>query len=185
MSLKTFQNWVLTKESSPATRSKQQAALGLGPDYVSVFGRSTPAPWVVEKLTKNTKKKGNSKQPKYKLPGEDPPEPVFHLPEKNQNPDYSFDQWLQKALEKSKELEADKKSAEEEDKKLNKEIDDKLKQKEDKDVEQDEVSPEEPSSSHSQDDKNVGRETKWSGHKKEQEDREKAGINSKNSTEDA
>jgi len=174
MSLVKFRDWVLTKESSPATRSKQQAALGLGPDYISVFGRSTPAPWQVERLTKKAKKKGD--KTKYKVPGEDPPKPVWNIPEKNQNPDYSFDQWLQAAMRKSKELESDKESAEKEDQKLDKEIADKLKEKE-KEDKTSTPEPEPPQGDNDDDDDEViGRDTKWSGHKKERQDREKAGV---------
>lgn len=40
------------KESSPTTRLKTQVALGLAPPTASIFSRSTPPPWQVERLTK-------------------------------------------------------------------------------------------------------------------------------------
>ena len=151
----TFKDWILTKESSPATRSKQQAALGLGPDYASVFGHSTPPPWQVERLLKGNKK---SKKKNKKLPGEDPPKPMWTIPEKVQSPDYSFDKWLQDAMHKSKETEEDKAKAEKEGEKLDKEIADKKEKKEKEDTA--------PSEDKNPKNDIVGKDAKWSGQEK-------------------
>lgn len=54
----TFFDWIKSFESSPSTRNKWAAALGLQPMYsADVFGHATPHPWVAEKLTKKLKKK--------------------------------------------------------------------------------------------------------------------------------
>lgn len=64
----TFFDWIKSFESSPATRNKWAAALGLQPMYsADVFGHATPNPYVAKKLTKklkNKKKKRKSKKKK-------------------------------------------------------------------------------------------------------------------------
>jgi len=58
-----FSEWIKLKESSPATRNKWNAALGLQPMYsADVYGHGTPAPWIAERLTKKLKK------PKHRKP---------------------------------------------------------------------------------------------------------------------
>lgn len=66
-----FHDWLKIKESSPSTRNKWNAALGLQPMYsADVYGHATPRPWVAEKLTKKLKhkkkKKGRRKRHKEK-----------------------------------------------------------------------------------------------------------------------
>lgn len=178
MSLIKFQDWMIAKESSPATRSKKAAALGLGPDFASVYGHSTPAPWIAKRLEKNLKKKSS----KSNLPGDDPPAPIWTIPEKAQQPDYSFDTWLQDVVKKSGELADAKKSADEENERLDKEITDRLKEKE----KQDEADKKSDKKSQSSQKKNKeedkeGKETRWTGQSKEVQDKEKSGIGSNDS----
>jgi len=53
----SFNDWVKSFESSPATRNKWNAALGLQPMYsADVFGHSTPPPWIAKRLLKKLKK---------------------------------------------------------------------------------------------------------------------------------
>lgn len=63
----TFFDWIRSNESSPATRNKWNAALGLQPMYsADVFGHSTPPPWQVKKLTKKLKRNKLKKHKKHK-----------------------------------------------------------------------------------------------------------------------
>lgn len=63
----SFKDWVWSFESSPATRNKWYASLGLQPMYsADVFGHSTPPPWQAEKLLKKLKKKKPRKKRKRK-----------------------------------------------------------------------------------------------------------------------
>lgn len=63
--MKTFVDWLKVRESSPSTRNKWNAALGLQPMYsADVFGHATPRPWVAEKLIKKLKKKKKKKKKK-------------------------------------------------------------------------------------------------------------------------
>lgn len=62
MSLIGFKDWILAQESSPFTRRRRAAALGLAPPIpaASVHSRSTAHPFEVEmilKLNKKTKKR--------------------------------------------------------------------------------------------------------------------------------
>ena len=58
-----FYDWLQNNESSPSTRNKWMAALGLQPMYsADVFGHSTPPPWQAERLTKRLKKKKKKKK---------------------------------------------------------------------------------------------------------------------------
>lgn len=60
-----FHDWVKVKESSPATRNKTAAALGLQPMYsADVFGHATPPAWQVKKLVGKLKKKKKKKHHK-------------------------------------------------------------------------------------------------------------------------
>jgi hypothetical protein len=53
-----FDKWRKLRESSPATRNKWNAALGLQPMYsADVYGHGTPVPWIAKRLTKKLKKK--------------------------------------------------------------------------------------------------------------------------------
>lgn len=61
-----FSDWLKIKESSPATRLKTQAALGLAPPVADVFSRATPPPWQVERLTKALKKSHRKRRRKKK-----------------------------------------------------------------------------------------------------------------------
>ena len=59
-----FSDWLLTaKESSPFTRLRWNAAMGLAPPIpdASINSHSTAAPWMVEKLTKKKKKKSRAR----------------------------------------------------------------------------------------------------------------------------
>jgi len=59
-----FSDWLITaKESSPFTRLRWNAAMGLAPPIpdASIHSRSTATPWMVEKLTKKKKKKKKKK----------------------------------------------------------------------------------------------------------------------------
>ncbi len=125
MSLIRFQDWIIAKESSAATRSKNAAALGLGPDVASVFGHSTPPAWQTERLLKKLKspKKSNSK-----LPGEEPSAPKWYLPE--QSPDYSFDKWVGNLLKKKKETDEQKEKADKEEKEIDSKSKSRLKERE-------------------------------------------------------
>lgn len=66
-----FSDWVKIRESSPATRIKTQAALGLAPPVADIFGHGTPPPWQVERLTKalkrSHKKKKKNKRKKKRI----------------------------------------------------------------------------------------------------------------------
>ena len=62
MSLIGFKDWILAQESSPFTRRRRAAALGLAPPIpaASVHSRSTAHPFEVKmilKLNKKTKKR--------------------------------------------------------------------------------------------------------------------------------
>lgn len=54
------------RESSATTRLKTQVALGLAPPTASIFGRSTPPPWQVERLTKALKQSHKKKKKRHK-----------------------------------------------------------------------------------------------------------------------
>ncbi len=189
MSLISFMDWI-AKESSAATRSKTAAALGLGPDVASVFGHSTPSPWVAKTL-QDKLKKNSVKQ--VDLPGENPPKPIWSLPERVQNPDYSFDKWIKDVVKKSSELEDVKKSVEDDNEQLDKEIADRLK-KDDQEDKEDKEDKEEKKDDHLKKDdqnkqfkekkgeevkskkpqknsqeENGGKESKWVSQKKEME----------------
>jgi hypothetical protein len=62
----SFKDWIITRESSPATRLRWDAALGLKPPIpdASIHSHSTALPWQVDKLTKKKKKKKKSKKKK-------------------------------------------------------------------------------------------------------------------------
>lgn len=57
-----FHDWLKIRESSPATRNKWNAALGLQPMYsADVFGHATPPAWQSKRLLKKLKKKKKKK----------------------------------------------------------------------------------------------------------------------------
>ena len=62
----TFSNFLKVKESSPATRIKTQAALGLAPPVADIFSHGTPPPWQVTRLKKALKKSHKKKRHKKK-----------------------------------------------------------------------------------------------------------------------
>lgn len=70
MKFMSFNDWILSKESSAFTRARQAAALGLGPDIpdASMNSRSTASPWMIEgkKKKKKNKKKKKKKSEKSK-----------------------------------------------------------------------------------------------------------------------
>lgn len=59
----SFKDWVLTKESSAATRLRRDAALGLKPPIpdAMIHSRSTASPFEVEQIQKKNKKKRKKK----------------------------------------------------------------------------------------------------------------------------
>lgn len=59
----SFKDWVLTKESSAATRLRRDAALGLKPPIpdAMLHSRSTASPFEVEQIQKKNKKKKKNK----------------------------------------------------------------------------------------------------------------------------
>ncbi len=58
-----FFDWLKIRESSPSTRNKWNAALGLQPMYsADVFGHATPPAWQSERLLKKLKKKKRKKK---------------------------------------------------------------------------------------------------------------------------
>lgn len=59
-----FRDWLLARESSPFTRTRKAAALGLGPSIpdAAINSRSTALPWEVEKIKKRNKKKRKKKK---------------------------------------------------------------------------------------------------------------------------
>jgi len=177
MKLRTLRDWITAKESSAATRSKTQAALGLGPtstSAASVFGRSTPPPWQVERLTKKKKGKGKGYKGHPELTVKND---IWTIPEEDRSPDYTFDKWLQSALVKAQELSDAKKAAEEEDEKLDKEIDAKLKDKEEPELEPEQDKDQDHSQDKEEEEsEEIGKDARWTGHRREQEDREKADI---------
>ena len=62
----TFSNFLKVKESSPATRIKTQAALGLAPPVADIFSHGTPPPWQVTRLKKALNKRHKKKRHKKK-----------------------------------------------------------------------------------------------------------------------
>jgi hypothetical protein len=64
MALLNFKDWLLAQESSPLTRSRDAAALGLAPPRADYMSRSTPTPFVKknnEEAFKGTHKKHKKK----------------------------------------------------------------------------------------------------------------------------
>jgi hypothetical protein len=53
-----FNDWMKLQESSPFTRARRQAALGLGPSIpdASINSHSTARPWEVKNIKKRNKK---------------------------------------------------------------------------------------------------------------------------------
>ena len=66
MKLISFKDWILTRESSPATRLRWDAALVLKPPIpaASIHSHSTASPWQVDKLTGKKKKKKKKRRNK-------------------------------------------------------------------------------------------------------------------------
>lgn len=58
----SFKDWFLQKESSPFTRLRRAAALGLMPAPASLHSKSTASPFEVSKLSKKGKKKKSKKK---------------------------------------------------------------------------------------------------------------------------
>ena len=163
MKLRTLRDWISAKESTSNTRARRHAALELGPvstAAASLYGHSTLPPGVTNKLKK-------------KLTRQIVKNDIWDIPEEERSPDYSFDKWIQSAMEKAKELADSKKSAEDEDEKLDKEIESRLKDKVKEEDKPEAKSPQEKED----DDEETGKDSsRWTGHKKEREDQEKAGI---------
>lgn len=112
------------RESSPSTRNKWAAALGLQPPYsADVYGHSTPIKFVADKLKE---KIGGKKKPAKK---EQPQVDESH----DQTPDYSFDRLMNKATKVAKEVDDEVKKSDKEEEKLDKEIGKKKTEKDDDD----------------------------------------------------
>jgi len=63
----SFKDWIIARESSPATRLRWDAALGLKPPIpdAAIHSHSTALPWQVDKLKgKGKKKKKKAKKRK-------------------------------------------------------------------------------------------------------------------------
>jgi len=61
----SFYEWLKNNESSPATRNKWYAAMGLQPMYsADVFGHATPPAWQSDRLVKKLKRKKKKKRKK-------------------------------------------------------------------------------------------------------------------------
>jgi hypothetical protein len=121
-----FRDWLAANESSPFTRSRAQAALGLGPDIplASLNSRSTAPPWIHDKLTKKKKKK-------KKKDKDDDDDKKFEEG-KAQTPNYSFDDIIKKIMDVQKlSDELKSKRAKDQDKK---DKEDKDKKPEEKDI---------------------------------------------------
>lgn len=115
--MKSFKDWFISQESSPATRSVAAAYWGTGPKTASPFSHSTPNPGMVDKLLKDIDDTGDSddddddkKNKKKKKKKEKVDE------NKGKAPDYSFDAFVRKA--KSAKDETDKEIADAEEKSL-------------------------------------------------------------------
>lgn len=106
----SFKDWLNAQESSPFTRSRFMAIMGLGPDIpdASLNSHSTAPPWMSEKIEKKKKKRKKKK-----------------IDEVAKSPSYSFDDFIKKAEELhklfdqlgKKKSEDEKKTKEEEKKK--------------------------------------------------------------------
>jgi hypothetical protein len=102
------------RESSPATRNKWAAALGLQPPYsADVYGHSTPIKFVADKL----KEKINAK-PKKGKHKDQPQVDESH----DAKPDYSFDRFISKATQMRGEMDDEEKKAKEDEDKLDADI---------------------------------------------------------------
>lgn len=68
MSLISFKQWLIHKESSSHTRARTAAALGLMPlaTVGSLHGRSTAHPWEAKQITKKSKKSKKKSKPVVK-----------------------------------------------------------------------------------------------------------------------
>jgi hypothetical protein len=110
MPLITFDQY---RESSPSTRNKWAAALGLQPPYsADVYGHSTPIKFVADKL----KEKINAK-PKKKAKDQ-PQVDESH----DASPDYSFDRFIDKATKVRGEVDDEVKKAKDDEDKLDADI---------------------------------------------------------------
>lgn len=112
----SFKDWLNAQESSPFTRSRFMAIMGLGPDIpdASLNSHSTAPPWMFEKIKKKKKKKDKKKK----------------IDEIVKSPTYSFDDFIKKAEELHKLFDELGKKKSEDEKKSKEE--DKKKPKEDK-----------------------------------------------------
>ena len=61
MTLLTFKDWMIQQESSPSTRLRRDAALGLKPiaGMGSINGHSTALPWEKDSIVKQDKDRTN------------------------------------------------------------------------------------------------------------------------------
>jgi hypothetical protein len=127
-------------ESSPSTRNKWAAFLGLQPMYsADVFGHATPIAPVAEKLLAKLKdhkdKKDKGDKPKKKKESKKKKkkdESSLYETDAPKKPDRSFDAFIDKAERARKDVEKEQDSADKEEERLSKEID-KLSRKTDND----------------------------------------------------
>lgn len=111
---KTFLDWIAAQESSATTRGQAASALGLAPPRVDAFSHSSSPPWVMKKLLKQAKQQKQVSDEKRKG------KPIWQIPEEARRPDYSFDQWLNKAKQVKDDMDKAEKEGQEEEDKLEK-----------------------------------------------------------------
>jgi hypothetical protein len=98
------------RESSPATRNKWAAALGLQPPYsADVYGHSTPIKFVADKLKEkiNARHKKNKKKEQEQV-----------KESQDSKPDYFFDRFISKADSLRDEIDDEAKKAKDDEDKL-------------------------------------------------------------------
>lgn len=143
MGLMSFKDYRAThgkNESSPSTRNKWAAFLGLQPMHsADVFGHATPIAPVAEKLLAKLKdhkdkkekgEKGHKSKKKESKKKKKKDEAAYY--ETDQKPDYSFDKFIDKAEKARKDVEKDQEDGQKEQERLSKEIE-KLSKKTDND----------------------------------------------------
>jgi hypothetical protein len=125
--MKSFKDWFVSQESSPATRSITAAYWGTGPKVASPFSHSTPNPGMVDKLLKDIDdeedndddKKDDKKKKKKKKEKVDE--------NKGKAPDYSFDAFVRKAKAAKDETDKEIEDAEEKSLEMDRDFDKKEK----------------------------------------------------------
>ncbi len=140
MTLISYSDWI--KESSPATRSKTMAALGLGPDVADVFGHATPPAWIADELLDRRERDAKKSKKKKKR----------SLEEKAMTPNHDVDRVIDKAMTAAEEIEKEIAAAEKMADEIQKELDRKKNQKAPEKTSTSKPSQDEPEPSHGDDD---------------------------------